>query len=380
MYKFQFFWPRGTENHFKNALFPPYHSEKSPWGKGAGWEPTFLHVALIKPSVEGKTGLDSWPFPTSTQLVHLKRPCDRNSMPQEIECSCFPVVCFSIMGLFFSLFASFLLFHTFFFLSGNEWEELRLFSRRRHDPDLKRRFSAFTVNPVMLSCIWLDGIINPALPPPPPSSLSTLSPLWDFLQNVFVSHYRENQEFHNHARALWKWMSASQSISGASVWSSQLQSVTNADDTFPRCPHYISTKPLEADLFMSALTSGIFSVCIYPSDIFFFCCCFFYWKQMMLGNATENYLAFLGSPKMCFVYWCFTWMFDLHYAEGRIWARLTSITQRHAGFCDIATCLEADGGPIYNVHKCNVKTLKPHTLRMNSLVKQQIFCVQWLNF
>lgn len=85
---------------------------KSPQGEGVEWEPTFLHEALIKPSVEGKTGLDSWPFPTSTQLVHLKRPCDRNSMPQEIECSCDPVVCFSVTGLFF-LFSSTLLFHTF---------------------------------------------------------------------------------------------------------------------------------------------------------------------------------------------------------------------------------------------------------------------------
>lgn len=64
------------------------------------WELTFRHVALIKTSAEGKTGLDSRPFPTSPQLVHLKRACDRNSMLQEIEHSCISVVC--LAAFFFS--------------------------------------------------------------------------------------------------------------------------------------------------------------------------------------------------------------------------------------------------------------------------------------
>ena len=108
---------------FKEHIVSCLSFWKSPQGEGVEREPTFLHEALIKPSVEGKTGLDSWPFPTSTQLVHLKRPCDRNSMPQEIERSCDPVVCFSVTGLFFFFL---LLFNSAFshFFSGNEGEEL----------------------------------------------------------------------------------------------------------------------------------------------------------------------------------------------------------------------------------------------------------------
>ncbi len=123
VYEFQVLATR-DEKLFKERIVSSPSFWKPPRGKGVGWEPTFLHVALIRPSVEGKTGLDSWPFPTSAQLVHLKRPCDRNSMPQEIECSCIPVVCFRIMSLFSSLFSCF--FTPFF--SGNEVVELRHFS------------------------------------------------------------------------------------------------------------------------------------------------------------------------------------------------------------------------------------------------------------
>lgn len=105
------FWPQRMEKWFQRGLVLPYRSAKANREKGVGWEPTFLHVALIKPSVVGKAGLDSWPFPTSAHLVHLKRPCDRNSMLQEIKCSCIPVVCFPNYSFFSSLF----LFYPHFF-------------------------------------------------------------------------------------------------------------------------------------------------------------------------------------------------------------------------------------------------------------------------
>lgn len=65
------FWPHWREFHLKEGIASYLPSWRSPWGGGVEWKSTFLHVALIKPSVEGKTGLDSRPFPTSTQLVHL---------------------------------------------------------------------------------------------------------------------------------------------------------------------------------------------------------------------------------------------------------------------------------------------------------------------
>lgn len=81
-----------------------------------------------------------------------------------------------------------------------------------------------------------------ALPPP------HLEPSAGFLQNVLVSHCRENQEFCNLSPGLWKSMSGMQAISVLSYSLQrslrQLQSVTNAADTFPHCAHYISTKPL----------------------------------------------------------------------------------------------------------------------------------------
>ena len=72
-------------------------------------------------------------------------------------------------------------------------------------------FSAFTVNPLKFSCLWLDGIIRP-----PPIS----SPLWDFrrMSSSAITGKIRNFTITTSLR-LWKWMSGSQSISGVSVWS-----------------------------------------------------------------------------------------------------------------------------------------------------------------
>lgn len=184
------FWPQRMKNDLKKLLFRPYHPAKSPWGTRWGWDLAFLHVALVKPSVEKEqTGLDSWPFPTPAQLVHLKRPCDRNSMRQEIKCSCIPVVCLSIIVLFslFSFSAS-----SHFFFSGNEPEESRLSS-------LIIKSKGVSAHTVMFPRISLDGIV---CPPPTPRSL------WDFFAERLRQPLQGKPGISQSQALLWKWMSA----------------------------------------------------------------------------------------------------------------------------------------------------------------------------
>lgn len=181
------------EKWFKDCILS---FRKSPWGKGVGLDLTFLHVALIKPSVEGTTGLDSWPFPTLAQLVHLKRPWDRNSMPQEIECSCITVVCSSFMGLFFSS-----AFHT---LSKERMWNTLSWSRAKVFCMSCISRGCFNASDCMASSappIWvLGGVFAECLRQPLPGILGVLQSQPGFF---------------------WKWMSGSQSISGAAVWSAQ---------------------------------------------------------------------------------------------------------------------------------------------------------------
>lgn len=128
--------------------------------------------------------------------MHLKRPCDRNSMPQEIECSCITAVCFSIKVTFSPPFRS-----CFFTPSpGNGGGKNYLFfppffCLYCQKTGLNQRFSAYSV---MFSWISLDGII---CPPP------TLEVSVGLLQNAFVSRYWKNLEFHNHeSPCLWEWV------------------------------------------------------------------------------------------------------------------------------------------------------------------------------
>ena len=107
-------------------------------------------------------GLDSWSFPTSVQLVHLKRPCDKNSMLQEIDCSCSSVVCFSFKVL---------LFFPFFIktIAASDRIQAKLWMRWRFRASLS------------------DHLPFPHL------EISV-----GFSRNVSVSRCRGNQEFRNH--------------------------------------------------------------------------------------------------------------------------------------------------------------------------------------
>lgn len=120
-----------------------------------------------------------------------------------------PRCLFQCYGSFFSL-----LFNSAFshFCSGNEGGRIRkCLPFTITILGWSERFSAFTVNPLMFSCLWLDGIIRP-----PPTS----SPLWDFhrMSSSAITGKIRNFTITTSLR-LWKWMSGSQSISGASVWS-----------------------------------------------------------------------------------------------------------------------------------------------------------------
>lgn len=188
-------------------------------------------------------------------------------------------------------------FHTSF--AGNEGRELRLF---KLFPLWSYHFTYLFI--YCTYCKWSDvfhasdWMASSALPPPP-------SPLWDFCRKSSSAITRKTRNF-----AITTWFSGSgcQAQSAAPQFDlrssmRQLQSVTNAADTFPRCPHYISTKLLEVDLFMSAFTSGIFSSSI-PSML-----CFLLETDdarrieknckkdtSNLSSAFLNYLAFLSPP------------------------------------------------------------------------------------
>ena len=151
----------------------------------------------------------------------------------------------------------------------------------------------------MFSCLWLDGIIRP-----PPH----FQPSVGFSQNVFVSHYRENQEFHNHNLSSSLEVDVRLAVNQWSLslisWSSlkQLQSVTNAADTFPVAP-IISQPNRWKSTCLCQLSLVEFSSYLYIPLMFVFFIYLFYHKQndasgmasreKMQKRVFFNYLAFL---------------------------------------------------------------------------------------
>lgn len=102
-------------------------------------------------------------------------------------------------------------------------------------------------------------LIGCALSSPPSLPSSTFRSLWDFLFIYFFTKCLR-QPLQGKARNfaitnLWKLMSGLQSEHQPQFDVQSRQSVTNAADTFPRCPHHIQ-KPLQ--VFVSTFTSGSF--------------------------------------------------------------------------------------------------------------------------
>lgn len=82
------------------------------------------------------------------------------------------------------------------------------------------------------------------------------------------------------------------------IFGLKLHGVTNAADTFPCCPRFILTKPLEVDALMSTFRSGSFSLSMY------FCNALFTWllgaDKRFRGKALRHQLIMcnetLSSP------------------------------------------------------------------------------------
>lgn len=244
-----------------------------------------------------------------------------------------------------------------------------MFALYHHDPGLEWK----------VFCIYCKStdVFMPLIGwhhPPSPH----FQPSVGFSQNVFVSHYRENQEFHNHNLSSSLEVDVRLAVNQWSLsliwWSSlkPLQSVTNAADTFPVAP-IISQPNRWKSTCLCQLSLVEFSSYLYILLMFVYLFIYFTRNRWCFRNGKmqksvfSNYLAFLKHVvnKKLISLGCLTLTVHLYIRplfspssadEGKfLQARLT---RQHTDFCDITADLET-----------NSSTSNTQTMRTDFLVK-----------